>query len=98
MDYAVAFVGLFAFGVVVFLVGSVTHGVVTALAGLKAMGFAVVGIPLVSAFARLMHSPLPADAALAWRIFDILVSVIVLLLGAAVLVWIVRLRPTEVDE
>ena len=98
MEYAGAFFGVFAVGVVVLLVGTATRRVVTALAGLKAMEFAVIGIPIASAIARLIRSPLPADASLAWRAVDILVSVVVLLLGAAVFVWIVRLRTATVDE
>ena len=45
-----------------------------------------------------MNSPLPADAALAWRVFDILFSVVELSLAAAGIVWIIRLNPKAVDR
>jgi hypothetical protein len=45
-----------------------------------------------------MNSPLPADAAFAWRAFDILFSVVELSLAAAAIVWIIRLNPKKVDQ
>jgi hypothetical protein len=62
------------------------------------MALAVVGFPLVSAIGRLMNSPVPADAALAWRAFDILFSAVELSLAAAGIVWIIRLNPRTVDH
>jgi uncharacterized membrane protein YecN with MAPEG domain len=94
MNDAVALLGLFAVGFVLI----VTRRAITAMAGYKVMAIAVVGFPLLSAIGRLIHSPLPTDAALQWRAFDILVSVVELLLSAAAVVWIVRARSTKVDE
>jgi len=98
MDFAVVLVGLFAVGVVVFILGIVTRRPITNIAGAKLMATAVVGFPLVSAITRLINSPLPADAAFAWRAFDILFSVSELLLAVAGLVWIVRLPAISVDR
>jgi hypothetical protein len=98
MGYAAALIGLFVVGVIIFLLGLIARRPIALIAGAKVLACAVVGFPLISAIARLIYSPLPPDAALAWRAIDILVSVVELLLATAGLLWIVRMRPATVDE
>ena len=91
-------ISVFAVGLTVSLVGTFTRRGATAIAGYTTMAMAVVAFPLVSAVARLVDSPLPADAALAWLAFDLLFSVVEVFIAIGLLVWIVRMRPKTVDD